>query len=243
MDSRRGETVPTHRPKVSVVIPTYREEKYIGGLLSTLAEVNYPLEVIVVDGESPDETVKVAECFTDKVYRIHERGIAKARNYGAYRSTGDILVFLDADVIPSLDFVERILDVFHDRNIVGATCNVVPEHPRMSELIFFNLYNRLIQFSSRFLPHSRGEFIAVRREDFVETGGFDESLACLEDHDLAFRLSKLGRFVVVPDLYVHESMRRVRKSGLDAVLMMWITNYVSFILLGRTISKTWRPVR
>ena len=233
----------TQRPKVSVVIPTFREEKYIGGLLSTLAKVDYPLEVIVVDGGSPDETVEVARCFTDKVYRIHERGIAKARNYGAYQSTGDIIVFLDADVMPPLDFVKKILDVFRDSRTVGATCKIVPEHPRTSELIFFSLYNRLIQFSARFLPHSRGEFIAVRREDFVQTGGFDERLPCLEDHDLAFRLSKLGRFVVVSDLYVHESMRRVRKSGLDAVLMMWIANYVSFILLGRTISKTWRPVR
>ncbi len=228
---------------VSVVIPTYQEGRYIGGLLSTLAKVDDPLEVIVVDGGSSDETVEKARRFTDKTYRINERGIAKARNYGAHQSTGNILIFLDADVTPPTDFAEKTLDIFRDRRIVGATCRIVPKHPRASELIFFTLYNRLIRFSTTFKPHSRGEFLAVRREDFLKVGGFDERLPCLEDHDLAFRLSRLGKFVVIPDLCVHESMRRIRKSGLDAVLKTWVANYVSFILLGRTISKTWKPVR
>jgi len=231
------------RPKVSVVIPTYNEAKYVSSLLSTLAGVDNPLEVIVVDGGSLDETVETAKCFTKKVYEIHERGIAKARNYGAFQSAGDILIFLDADVIPPLDFVAKILSVFHDSRVVAATCNIVPTYPRMSEFVFFSLYNLLIRLCSRFKPHSRGEFLAVRREDFLKVDGFDESLPCLEDHDLAFRLARLGRFVVVSDLYVHESMRRIRKSGFETVLKTWVADYVSYILLGRTISKTWKPIR
>lgn len=233
----------TQRPKVSVVIPTYEEGKYVRGLLSTLARVDYPLEVIVVDGGSLDETVETAKCFTDNVHTIHQRGIAKARNYGAYRSKGDILIFLDADVIPPLDFVEKTLSVFHDGGVVATTCNVVPKRPKIIESVFFTLYNSLIRLCSRFKPHCRGEFLAVRREDFLKVGGFDESLPCLEDHDLAFRLASLGKFVVVSDLYVHESMRRIRKSGFETVLKTWVANYVSYILLGRTISKAWKPVR
>jgi len=229
--------------KISVVIPTYQEGEYIRRLLSKLTRVDHPLEIIVVDGGSSDETVKTAKHFTDKVYKINQRGIAKARNYGAYQSKGEILVFLDADVTPSSDFVEKTLKTFQDSGIVGATCNIMPRHPRTFELIFFRLYNRLIQFCAVFKPHSRGEFLAVRRVDFLKVGGFNESLACLEDHDFVFRVSKLGKFVFMSGLTVHESMRRIRKLGLFNVLKTWVANYISFVLFRRTISRAWKPVR
>jgi glycosyltransferase involved in cell wall biosynthesis len=229
--------------KVSIIIPTYQEGKYVKTILAKLVSINSSLEVIVVDGGSTDETVKTAKNFTDKVYEINQRGIAKARNYGAYKSNGEILVFLDADVDPPLDFIERILREFRDRMIVGLTCKIMPKQPRTFELMFFIFYNGLLRFCSLFKPHSRGEFLAVRRQYFLKLGGFDERLPCLEDHEFTFRLSKLGKFAFVYDLVVYESMRRFRKSGLLKVLKEWVINYISLILFQKTISKVWNPVR
>jgi len=126
--------------KVSVVIPTYQEGRYLETTLSDLSKRNNSLEIIVVDGGSRDETVKIAERFTRKVYQINERGISKARNYGARKSVGEILVFLDADVTPRADFVEKVIETFNDGEIVGATCNIMPAHPRLAELVFFLFY-------------------------------------------------------------------------------------------------------
>ncbi|RLI42950.1 hypothetical protein DRO69_09775, partial [Candidatus Bathyarchaeota archaeon] len=131
--------------KVSVVIPTFREEKYIAATLSRLVKVKPSIEIVVVDGGSEDGTVKVAKRFTDKTYQIKERGISKARNYGARQASGDIVVFLDADVYPPSNFVEKVLEIFNDPNVVGATCNIMPVQPRFTEFAFFQFYNRLIR--------------------------------------------------------------------------------------------------
>jgi glycosyltransferase involved in cell wall biosynthesis len=229
--------------RVSVVVPTFQEGRYVGGLLSKLSKAGPNFEAIVVDGGSTDDTVKVAEQFTDKVYVINQRGIAVAKNFGARKSRGEIIVFLDTDVSPPPDFVDKTLGAFRDRRVAGATCNIMPLNPRVSEFVFFKFYNKLLQFMTRFKPHSRGEFLAVRKEAFVKVGGFDERLPCIEDHDFALRVSKLGKFCFISDLCVYESMRRIRKSGLLNVLRTWIVDYVSYVLFRRTVSKVWVPVR
>ena len=230
-------------PKVSVIIPTFREERYIAVILSKLVKIRPEVEIIVVDSRSEDETAKIAEFFTSKVYQIGERGISKARNHGAKKANGEILVFLDADVNLPPCFVKKVLETFNDTTVVGATCSIIPAQPSFLETVFFMLYNFLIRVSSRFKPHSRGEFLAVRKEQFLRAGGFDEDLPCLEDHDMAYRLSELGKFVFIKDLTVYESMRRFRKLGFFRVVGTWFMDYVSFVLRGKPVSVVWQPHR
>jgi glycosyltransferase involved in cell wall biosynthesis len=231
------------KTSVSVIIPTLQEENYIARTLSNLRRIKTPMEVIVVDGGSQDRTVEIAGRFADKVYSVEKRGISVGRNYGATHARGDILVFLDTDVAFPLDFLEKTKRVFEDPTVVGATCNIMPGQFSLSATPFFYFYNMLIRVFAWINPHSRGEFFAVRKTAFLQSKGFDESMPCLEDHDLANRLSKLGRFVFITDLTVYESLRRFRKLGFWRVMGTWFVDYISFTVRRKPISKVWQPVR
>jgi len=228
---------------VSVIIPTLQEEAYIEKTLTNLKKVTTPIEVIVVDGGSRDKTVEIARRFTNKVYSIKKRGISAGRNYGAKHANGDILVFLDSDIIFPPDFVEKTQRVFEDATVVGATCSIMPSRFRLDATFFFYFYNKLLRMFIRIKPHSRGEFFAVRKSAFMRVKGFDENMPCLEDHDLANRLSKLGRFVFISDLTMYESLRRMQKLGFWRVMGTWVMDYVSFMLRGKPVSRVWQPVR
>jgi len=233
----------TKTPKLSVIIPTYQEEKYITATLFKLVNIKPTIEIVVVDGGSPDNTINIAKKFTREVYQIQERGISRARNHGAKKANANILLFLDADVHPPPNFVEKVLETFNDPTVVGATCHIMPAQSRLAEFAFFHFYNHLIQLCTKFKPHSRGEFLAVRKNDFLKVNGFNENMPCLEDHDLAYRLSKRGKFMFIRDLTVHESLRRFRKLGFFKVFGTWFTDYIFFMLRGKPLSGVWQPVR
>ncbi|MEM1587408.1 MAG: glycosyltransferase [Candidatus Bathyarchaeia archaeon] len=228
---------------ISVVIPTLQEEKYIGNLLSKLLYIDPSLEIIVVDGGSVDKTVDIARKFTDKVYVLKTRGIGMARNYGAHMANGDIIIFIDADVDPRPDFIKKTVSALKREHVVGATCNIMPKDPLPHEQAFFKLYNFILFLISFFKPHSRGVFLAVKRDAFMKVGGFNEMLPCGEDHEIIFRLSKIGKITFLRDLVVYESMRRFRKIGFFKVLKIWIRDYISLLLFNRTVSRSWEPVR
>jgi glycosyltransferase involved in cell wall biosynthesis len=232
-------------PAISVIIPTLQEGNYIAKILSRLRKVKPPIEIIVVDGGSSDKTVEIARRFTDKVYSIKKRGISIGRNHGVKYANGDILVFLDTDVIFPLDFVEKTKKAFEDTIVVGATCNIMPNpsQSRLDATIFFYHYNVLVRTLNKIKPHSRGEFFAVRKSAFLRAEGFDENMPCLEDHDLANRLSKLGKFVFIRNLTVYESLRRFRKLGFWHVIGTWFIDYIFFTIRGRPFSDIWQPVR
>ncbi len=235
--------MPRERPEISVIIPTLEEEEYIEVLLSKLKTVKPPVEIIVADGGSHDKTVVLAKKFTKEVFQTSKRGIAAGRNYGATKAGGDILLFMDTDVRFQSNLIEKVQEAFKDPTVVGATCNIMPLSCRLIETVFFTVYNQLIRLTARFKPHSRGEFFAVRKTAFESIQGFDENMPCLEDHDLANRIAKLGKFAYISDLTVYESMRRFRKLGFSRVIGTWIMDYIAYAIRGKPVSATWKPVR
>jgi len=233
----------TRAQSVSVIIPTFQEEEYIGMILSRLKEVSTPIEIVVVDGGSQDRTTQIAKRFTDKVYVTSKRGIAHGKNVGAEHANGEILIFLDTDVVFPMDFVEKTLRVFGDTAVIGATCKIMPSEAGLGGMAFFHLYNQMLKIMTKFRPHARGEFFAVRKKVFKYARGFNETLPCLEDHELAIRLGKLGKFAFMSNLTVYESMRRFRRLGFWHVMGTWFTDYVVFKFRGKPFSKTWQPAR
>lgn len=87
--------------KISVIIPVYNGEKYIKKCLSSLIDQEYKnLEIIVVNNASTDRTVEKIKEINDnriKLFTISEKGVSNARNYGIEKSTGDYIIFIDAD--------------------------------------------------------------------------------------------------------------------------------------------------
>src|SRR3990167_165993 len=95
------------KPQISIIIPAYNEAKYIGTCLSSLQGQNLKTkEIIVVDDGSTDDTLKVVNSL--KILHQNHRGAGAARNLGAKHAIGDILVFVDADMEFSPQFLEHL---------------------------------------------------------------------------------------------------------------------------------------
>lgn len=145
--------------KVSIIIPTYDRAKDLDELLnSILQQTILPLEVIVVDDEIPTGEVRAlcerrAEEFAQRGIRLlylrnhRKRSAAVARNIGAEVAQGDILLFLDSDIILFPNFIAEILKVFNEKpealGVSGYIVNVAEDVRRKRALNLKNLFNRV----------------------------------------------------------------------------------------------------
>src|SRR5687768_13200212 len=87
-------------PRISVIIPAHNEEECLPTTLEALHKQSYAnFETLVVTNGCTDRTAEVVRGQCDQLYELEERGLGPARNLGADRATGDLLLFLDADTI------------------------------------------------------------------------------------------------------------------------------------------------
>ena len=98
-----------HKSKISIIIPTYNEEANIKETLIAIKKQiwDFPYEIVVVDGHSTDKTVDIAKKFA-KVYISPQKGKAYQLNYAAPKTSGEILLFLDADTLMDPFFLQKI---------------------------------------------------------------------------------------------------------------------------------------
>ncbi len=207
---------------LSIIIPTLNEEKHLPLLLDSIKKQNFKdYEVIVADYSSKDKTLEIAKKYK---CRIVPGGIpAQARNKGAKTAKGDLLLFLDADVILPEKIFKRALKEFKKRKLKIATFFLLPsEKDKLSTFFFSFFYNLPIFFFEKILPHA-AMAILIDKKLFNKLGGFDEKIKLAEDHDLARRAGKLGKYGILKSSKVYVSDRRFKKEG-------WLKTYSKYLL-------------
>jgi glycosyltransferase involved in cell wall biosynthesis len=240
---------------ISIVIPTYYEEKIIGCTLSSLkSQLTLPHEIIISDGGSKDKTVEIAAKYTDKivVYSGTKRQtIAQGRNDGARVARGGLLVFLDADCLirdPDSFFGTALSNFDCVSNLVALTAllRVLPENETISDRVISGLVNSIVLIKNNILHKGEvpgGEFLMIPKQAFDSLGGFDEKLVTREDRDIFFRLSKIGRTLCDRRLTVFHTGRRAHHYGWSHMIWLLVVNTLSFHVRGRIRSKEWTPIR
>jgi len=112
------------RKSISIIIPTYNSENVLESCLRSIAEQDYPqelLEIIIADGGSTDATLEIARRYTDKIYFNALRTGEAGKAVGLKHATGDLVALIDSDnILPSRDWLSRMTAPFADEEIVGA---------------------------------------------------------------------------------------------------------------------------
>jgi GT2 family glycosyltransferase len=175
---------PADAPRIAVVIPTRNRPEDIRRCLASLAAVRYPdWEVIVVDQSTDGQTATFTRAMMGQVpglayHHMKQSGVSRARNEGARRTSGPLIVFLDDDCTVQPDWLERVVAAFQRHSaaaILFGDVIAVP-HDWRTEYVPVIHHRREWLASGRWaLLHWRGlgACMAVRRNTFEELGGFD----------------------------------------------------------------------
>jgi len=219
----------------SVVIPTYNEAKYISKALSALRDQTFKdFEVIVKDGLSRDETVKVAKAFTGKVVSIRDFSAGDARNQGARFAEGEILVFMDADTLLRPETLARFHQLMKDEGFVGASCRKVPLSRSVLDRLLYEFVNISTFVSAVIgLGGAHGNCMLIRRNVFERVGGFNPNIIVAEEQELVRRALKFGRYVFLLDHFVVENPRRLRKWGRLRLYRAWFVGMFKSFKAGK----------
>ena len=211
------------RPQVSIVIPCFNHARFLPDAIeSALGQLHMPVEVVVIDDGSTDNSADVASRYPVQVVRQANAGLSSARNAGLAASSGDVVIFLDADdrlrptaAAAGVDVLQRTPTAM----LAFGRCLLVDEHggplatdqPRVTS----GFYPELLRRNYIWTP----ALVAFRRAVFDELGAFDPSVNPSADYDLYLRVAQ--RYAFAPhDTLVAEYRQYATSMSRDPVLML-----------------------
>jgi len=186
------------KPNISIVIPAKNAEKEILFCLQSIKELDYDqdsIEILVIDNGSSDLTVNIAKGFGSNVFIEPTKTIAGLRNVGARKSCGEIICFLDADMIVSKIWLKSAVALFNNKKIGCVTGPLkIPENS--SWLVrTWSLKRDYSKTVGEVYWAPSGNMI-VRRKSFDICKGFNENLVTGEDFDFSQRLKVNGYLII-----------------------------------------------
>ena len=187
-------------PRVSVVIPTYNEEKSIEECLDSIFKINYPknkLEIIVVDDGSTDNTLKILKRYKKaRIFRQNHLGKVEALNLGALNSSYEFILTVDADTTLNVDCLKELIKPFSDGKVGATTGNNNVKNNKSLISAFQNVeyhFSNLIRNSFSIVFKNGIWFsgsLACYRESALKKIGYFKKDTLAEDQDIALEMKK-----------------------------------------------------
>lgn len=189
-------------PLVSIIVTTKNEQANIQNCLESILNSQFPIpnsqspvEIIVVDNNSTDNTVKIAKRYTDKVFNFEPERSAQ-RNFGVEKANGEYILYLDADMILSENLISECVEKCEKEGYVAL---YIPE-----KIIGKGFWIKVRDFERSFYNATVIDCVRfILREKFLGIGGFDETLTGPEDWDFDRRIKEVGEVSIVNSLIYH----------------------------------------
>jgi rSAM/selenodomain-associated transferase 2 len=225
--------------KITLVMPVLNEEIVLNETLSSLHLTDRE-ELIVIDGGSADNTVSIAQKFTDRVY-ITKRGRGHQMNFGAGKADGDILLFLHADCILPTEAFGLIRNVLKDKRISAGAFDLSIVHPQ--------LHFRIIEYGANLrsrvtsIPYG-DQGLFMKREVFDQLGGFPD-IPLMEDIEISKGLKGIGKIVFVRPPIKTSPRRWLKEGPVFTTLRDWAiaVSFAFFKVSPYRLTKYYEDVR
>jgi len=242
--------------KLSIVIPAYNEESNIGKCLDSILKVfknkNYDFEIIVVNNASTDRTKEVALTFPGvEVVDEFNKGITKARQAGYKASTGDLIANLDADIIMTEKWMDKVLKEFSKNEKLVALSGpyIYYDLSNFSNILIhfyyfigfiFHLINRTLHLGAML---QGGNFV-LRKNALDKIGGFNTNIDFYgEDTDIACRMMKTGKVKFTFLLPIYTSGRRLKEEGIAHMAGKYVINHLWIIYFKKPFTQKSKDIR
>lgn len=194
----------------SVIVTAKNEERHIGNCLESVKKQAYPresIEIIVVDNNSSDKTKEIALGYTDKVYNCGPERSAQ-RNYGVKQARGRYILYLDSDMALSPDVIKECVDKCESGGYIAL---YIPER-----IIGDGFWIKVRDFERGFYNATCIDAVRfVKKDKFLEIGGFDETLTGPEDWDFDRRIKAKGAIDIINSPIYHNEGNFALKEYLD----------------------------
>jgi glycosyltransferase involved in cell wall biosynthesis len=238
----------------SVIVCAFNEEVLLPGCLQSLLCQSLPAhEIIVINNASTDRTAAVAALPGVRVVDEPRKGLVVARETGRHQSTGDVLVYVDADCRAPREWLARLHAEFSGSNPPVAVTGPYRFYD-------WDWLGRALlgtyDFTVAPITHVLAQYVfgvgallyggnfAVTRKALEAIGGFDTSIEFHgEDTNLARRVSKAGRVRLRQRCWVFTSARRYKSMGRLRVLVLYVRNFCAEIFFHRPSDSTHEDVR
>jgi len=208
---------------LSIIIPTKNEEHNISNLLNCLNKQTFnKFDIIISDANSTDKTSsKILSHELNYKIKIVDGGLpAIGRNNGAKYSSSDFLLFIDADAtIKDNKLIEKSINLMIHKKLDLITTNLSCRNNSIVKFIY--LLNNTFQFISKIdKPYSTGIYFMIRRNKFLELGGFNEKDQYAEDYNLSRKVHR-RKFGIVRS-FIYSDDRRFKKMGYIGVVKLFL---------------------
>lgn len=227
---------------ISVVIPAYNEVQVINKALASVAGQDFPgkFEVIVVDNNSSDGTAEAAKKFHNqlnlKIISEARQGRGAARATGFAAAQGDIICSTDADTIVPPNWLREITTPLSKSGVIAvAGTSKIDEGTALQNKIFNWLQPRVAMWFQKRHGYIwlTGCNSAVKKSAYQTCGGFKPDLNALEDVEIAERLTRHGRILLVTHIPVVSSARRFQH-GLIRGLLHYARAYIEMYVFKKS---------